>query len=387
MSYNIDIHCHPTLKISLFNRTFWERHGTISGWDPFEMQVDLPKMAEGNLKAILSAVYLPERGLLEFCPVLRDTYPMIRFFWNGIDGRIEKNSYPSQPFDQTMAVINLFEANIQKARGKGFDVAVARSNGELNERLTAGKTTVLHTVEGGHSLGRGLASVDDYIVNLHKLFKAGVCALTLGHFFPNDLVSPVMGLPPSMVQMIGCTFKPDLGALLRPAGEAVVRRMLEIGMIVDLTHCTPATRNQIYGINHGKRPLVISHVGVSGIFNAPMNASDADIDAIKACNGVIGIILLNYWLSGHDDKLLGFQPGLDSVVRSIQYIRQRTGTYDNIAIGSDFDGFTDPADDLQDSSKFIALRHRLESSGISAADVDNIMRGNILRVLRNGWGL
>lgn len=386
MSINFDIHCHPSLKISLFNRSMYNRHPTTPVWDPFQMQVDFPKMADGNVKAIMSAIYIPERGLLDYCTTLRDIYPVLRFTWPELDKKIERSRYPEEPFDQTKVVMRLLEQQVERAQAKGIDVAVVRSNAELNARLSAGRTSVLHTVEGAHSLGRGLPKRDDYIRNLHILFKMGVCSLTLGHFFPNDLVAPVDGFPGGMGKLIGNTYKPNLSLGLTALGKDVVRRMIEIGMVIDLTHCTPQGRADVFALNNNRRPVIISHSGVAGLYNSPMNPSDAEIRQIAACNGVIGIILVNFWLSGRDDVLLGYRPGLDHVIATISHIQRITGTYDNIAIGSDFDGFTDPSDDLQDISKFPAIRHKLALAGIAAPDVEKIMHGNIRRVLRNGWG-
>ncbi|MCH7962966.1 MAG: membrane dipeptidase [Bacteroidetes bacterium] len=71
---------------------------------------------------------------------------------------------------------------------------------------------------------------------------------------------------------------------------------------------------------------------------------------------------------------------------AIEQIHQVTGSYDNIALGSDFNGFTDPPDDLKDCSIFPDLVKFFLDKDITNADLKNITSGNILRVLEEGWG-
>ena len=56
-----------------------------------------------------------------------------------------------------------------------------------------------------------------------------------------------------------------------------------------------------------------------------------------------------------------------------------------MAIGTDFDGFTDPPDDCHSAAKLPLIREVLESKGLAATDVDAVLGGNARRVLREGW--
>jgi membrane dipeptidase len=57
-----------------------------------------------------------------------------------------------------------------------------------------------------------------------------------------------------------------------------------------------------------------------------------------------------------------------------------------VAIGTDFDGFTDPPDDLPDAAMLPRLTQRLIAEGYSQQEIAKIWGGNTLRVLREGWG-
>ena len=138
----------------------------------------------------------------------------------------------------------------------------------------------------------------------------------------------------------------------------------------------------------------MSHVGVEAEFirNRGVNATDRylaasneDIDAIAASGGVIGVIFYNYWLSGiMERKHSDTDYGIEYIYRTIEYVRNRTGSCDNIAIGTDFDGMTDTPDDYRDISSFARLRGYL-GIHLTPKEVDGILGGNFLRVLRDGW--
>ena len=69
----------------------------------------------------------------------------------------------------------------------------------------------------------------------------------------------------------------------------------------------------------------------------------------------------------------------------MQQVRAWTGSWHHVAIGTDFDGFTDPPDDCKSSGELPKARRRLESEGLAQADVQAVLRGNARRVLRAGW--
>jgi microsomal dipeptidase-like Zn-dependent dipeptidase len=100
---------------------------------------------------------------------------------------------------------------------------------------------------------------------------------------------------------------------------------------------------------------------------------------------VIGLIADNYWVFGEEEKFLEHNPVIPKLIETIDYIHHITGTYENIAIGTDYDGFTDTSDDLRDPSEMPNLTRALLNHISDPAQVKSVLGGNALRVLKEGW--
>jgi membrane dipeptidase len=236
---------------------------------------------------------------------------------------------------------------------------------------------VVHAVEGGHVLEGKVTSID-------ALADRGVALLTLSHFFDNGLAAQTAGgIPRDLFIRKLCpfNFKWSHPTALTPFGTEVLRRMSERRMIVDLTHCTPDARAAVLGELGGRRPVVATHVGVRRYNPDPYCLADDELREIARSGGFVGVIFMTYWLQQPDPP----EGGLEVIWRTIEHIRGVTGSFEHIALGSDFDGFTDPPDDLEDASKLPAVTRMLLDRGVTWEDVKKVLGGNAQRVLTTGW--
>jgi membrane dipeptidase len=152
-------------------------------------------------------------------------------------------------------------------------------------------------------------------------------------------------------------------------------------MVPDITHCAPVAREEIYGLVAGRSPIIASHIGVQAMNPVPYNLDQGDVQAIAASGGVVGVIFMPYWL---DKAAPG--PGLDAIWRTMETVRDWSGgSWDHVAIGTDFDGFTDPPDDCNSEAQLPRVRETLEGKGLARHEVEAILGGNARRVLRDGW--
>ena len=175
----------------------------------------------------------------------------------------------------------------------------------------------------------------------------------------------------------------DLTQGLMPLGVRVVQRMIDLGMLIDLSHSTPVARQQIYELcdASGKRvPLLATHVGAYEINPSPYNLTDWEVKRIARDGGVVGVIFMPYWLMPKESGM-----GLNFVSRTIAHF-VNVGGEDVVGIGTDFDGFATPPEDLYNAEQMPRLTQRLLIDGHSEARVKKILGGNALRALREGWG-
>jgi membrane dipeptidase len=109
-----------------------------------------------------------------------------------------------------------------------------------------------------------------------------------------------------------------------------------------------------------------------------MNPDDSEIRAIAAGGGLIGVIFMNYWLRGvHKGR--GISHVLDTIAHLIDVGGERC-----VAIGSDFDGYTDPPDDLREPSDVPALTAALLDR-FPVSTVDRLLGANFLQLLAGAW--
>ena len=394
----VDMHAHPVLKTYLFDYNLYEKNENyfpLVEFNPFYLQVDIPKLLQGGMDVVFSTVYLPEKPFIDNSDMMKVGSKILKNFFTSFTDKAEDDSSSNRPFEQTLGIIDQFENKVKEAKSKGYGVSIPKNYNELQKAIEKGGIAFLHAIEGAHSLGRNHQGASDYLNNLRILQNRGVCQMTLAHFYPNDVANQITGIPPTVRKLLGCknTSNPEKG--LTEIGDAVVREMLKIGMIVDLTHATPLARKEVFEINRSlgdnRRPLVFSHAGVQELFRDQSNPdklynlTENEITEIHSCHGVVGLIADNYWVFGEEENFLGYNPVIPKLIETIDYIHNVTGTYENIAVGTDYDGFTDTSDDLADPSKMPNLTLALLDHINDPAQVQSILGENALRVLREGW--
>ena len=200
----------------------------------------------------------------------------------------------------------------------------------------------------------GLQDLEGDIGNLDKLYAAGFRMAGLAHFFDNDVAGSMHGL-----KKYGLT----------PLGRKIVPRMEELGMIVDIAHCSRTCVADILKI--ARRPVVSSHGGVQATCQVNRNLSDAQIRGVAATGGLIGI---GYW----DAAICDTSPA--SIAKAMKHVRDLVGIQ-YVALGSDYDGGTTVR---FDTSKLVQVTQALIDAGFTDDEIRAAMGGNAIRVLRAG---
>ncbi len=376
----VDLHVHPSMQQQLFQRNLNLRYVINRTFhaNPLSVRASFPRLHDGGYSVILSAMYVPEHGILKDFPIVR----LFRF----LRPDLWRKLVLSQPYNATRRIMQDMETAVAASTVTDA-VKMAGSVAELNAILSQPKDqrpiAIIHAVEGAHSLGGPDATDEQVLLHLGELFECGVGCITLAHFYPNRVVHPCYPFPEDIARLsVHPALWRDLTLGLTDLGKQVVERMIELGMLIDVSHCTPAARREIYDIVEasGKQvPLVATHVGAYAIDPSPYNLTDDEIRRIADDGGVVGVIFMPYWLMPKESG-----QGINFISRHIQYLID-TGGEDVVALGTDFDGFTTPPDDLDNASQMPRLTQRLVVDGHSEPRIKKILGENALRVIRQGW--
>jgi membrane dipeptidase len=356
----------------LWDRDLRRHYWTGKTFDPLASLTDFKMLEKGGVKVLWSSLHIPEPQYFG-CFLIRTA----AHFTGGGRKLLKRTAWEC-------LMLEMDQMERQVARS-GDRFQIARSNAELDTVVASGKTAIVHTVEGGHVLGAGLADDDlaGRLARLEHLADHGVASLTLAHLFRNELAGHAEAIPAAQRTFPICPLDTgvDLSRGLTDKGRAVVERMVELRMVPDVTHCAPVARLEVYDLVANRIPVVASHIGVQSMNPEPYNLDESDVKAIAASGGVIGVIFMPYWLSTSHPKR-----GLEAIWQTMETLHAWSGgSWEHVAIGTDFDGFTDPPDDCDSEAQLPRVREMLESKGLSAEDAEAILGANARRVLSNGW--
>ena len=397
----VDLHNHAVLKrflldrdlsksktkflAGLFKRAFW----------PLSQRSTFPLIEQGGVDIVLSTCYIPEREWLEDQSLVK---------WAlALAPEVRRRVFDPFYFDATVNMMDDMEKQITEYnkkidRSQNKLVCMVKNNQELSQCLEGDHIAMIHSIEGGHSL-QGLdceTSSDmkvkeaEILQHLDYFADRGVAYLTLAHFYPNLVAHPVFPYPNYGIKRSNWKYLMgawDMNVGLSLIGKKVVERMCDLKMIIDIAHCTPKSRAEVYDIVGDRQNRVISsHTGVFEINPDPYNLQDWELQWFATHGGVLGIIFMNYWISPVDTPL-----GIKYIERTLEHA-MRVGGSDIVGIGTDFDGFTDPPDEITDMAEIPRITKYLKcltSKGgeqkYSDEIISKFLGGNALRVLREGW--
>ncbi len=192
--------------------------------------------------------------------------------------------------------------------------------------------------------------------------KRGLHIVGLVHTYANELASSSGDAP---AKSYGLT----------ELGRAFVRRAFALGLVIDVSHSSDATVSDVLALaTEGHGVVIATHSNARALADHPRNLTDAQIRAIAATGGVIGVNFHGPFLAR------GRSAKLSDVVAQIEHLRDIAGI-DHVAIGSDFEGDIHPPAELADASHFPRLARALTHAGFADDAIRKIFAENALRVL------
>jgi membrane dipeptidase len=356
-----------SLVIDGHNDMPWEiRKQSDSNFDKLDiskrqptLQTDIPKLREGGVGAQFWSVWVPVEA-----------------------------GYRGEALAMTLEQIELVKRMVARYP-ETFELAY--SSADITRIHNAGKIASLIGVEGGHSIEESLAV-------LEKLYNLGARYMTLTHTDNTNWAD-------------SGTDKARYGGLA-PFGEQVVRKMNELGMLVDLSHVSAETMRDALDVSTA--PVIFSHSSAMAVADHPRNVPD---DVLKRIQQKDGVVMVNFF-SGYIvpdavrtvaegmelerklkqvDKLSDeeverqmrrwkrkrpySQGTIHDLLDHIDHIAKVAGAQ-HVGLGSDYDGVSVLPKQLEDASSYPYITQGLVDRGYSDDEIQGILGGNLIRVFK-----
>lgn len=363
---------YDAILVDTHNDFIWKvfDKGAVFGQHNGFTQSDLPRFRSGGLDVQVFAVWIPINKL--------------------------SRSY-SFVMSQIDRLKNIESENVSDLEfAKSYDDIIRITNGK--------KICGLIGIEGGTAIEKNLD-------NINTFFENGVRYIGLTWNNSNGISTSARDE----------TERGKQGGLT-DFGLQVVKRMNEVGMLVDVSHLSEAGFWDV--MENTSSPIIASHSNCYSINPHFRNLTDDQIKAIAKNGGYIGVNFYDKFLDkdadmnrtmnayekysaeldrlneeyGDDliryneerDKFLSDKSilggtSIEKVIEHIDYIKNLAGI-DCVGIGSDFDGGITPPNELYDASTYPEITKRLVEKGYTSEEIKKVLGGNFLRVFKNVCG-
>lgn len=292
-------------------------------FNPFKNSLDLDSAVKGSVNALAFTIYTPGKP-----------------FWHNTDAT-------------THRIMDRYDQVIEECAGK---VVHCNTASALQQAIAENRIASFLAVEGGHVLEGDLD-------NLHRFYERGLRMLTLTHFAPNGIAD---GTP--------IPYRPHKG--LTDFGRRVIREMEQMGMMVDVAHCTDEAMYQV--LESATKPVIYSHGFLRRYWNYERNIPDDLVKAIAQHKGLIGVIFYPKYFgrAGND---------ISSIARNARDIAEMVGP-EHICLGSDMDGGTYMPKGFVDASDWPQVTQALLNEGFSEDETEGILGRNFVNYFEHICG-
>jgi membrane dipeptidase len=305
----IDLHADTVQDLAAGTRTLGARSR--------RGHLDLPRMRDGGIDVQVFAVYVAPRDA-------------------GVGGA------------RAGRLIDVIKRELDSNAG---GIALATTTADIERARRAGAVAAVLSIENGDALEGHLDAVDTF-------HAAGVRMLSLTWNASNALGDGALG---------------STHGGLTDLGRMVLRRMNQIGMVVDVSHLSEASFWDALAVTRG--PLLASHANAASVHAHSRNLTDRQLRAIARRSGVVGVAFVPQFL------------GASTLARVLDHVDHMVAVMgiDYVALGSDFDGFRRAPAGLDDATKLPNLTAGLLARGYQPTAIRKILGENALRVFRTVW--
>lgn len=340
-----------------------------------DMQVDFQKMLEGNLDGGFFIVYVGQSEL-------------------------NKNGY-QEAKEKAIIKFNAINKMVEKYPNK---IVLVKSPEEVYEAKRDKKLFAAIGIENGYVIGEDIELLKYY-------YDLGARYMTLSHIGHNQISDS--SLPKKSLNN-----DIEMHGGLSNFGKITVKKMNELGMMIDISHVSDKSALQAIKLSH--HPVIASHSGARSVADHPRNIPDNIIREIAKKGGVVQVVAFSSYvkvnkkrtesiinlrdsiltMTGDNNfipekhmKLIEYKngmdkinkefplPGIDSFIDHIDHIVDLVGI-DYVGISSDFGG-GGGIEGWSNASQTFNITNSLLLRGYSKDEVNKIWSENFLRVWKN----
>lgn len=182
---------------------------------------------------------------------------------------------------------------------------VVTSSQDLEDALKAGRTGFVLQMQG-------CDFVESDLDRLQVFYELGIRVLQFTHHFGNSLAG-------------GCMDMPQTG--LTPLGIQALERMNALGLIPDLAHASIQTGLDV--LARSREPVVVSHGACRALVDNARNTTDEVIRKVADSGGVMGVFMMSFWLTQEE------VPKIEHLIQHLRHIIQ-VGGLDAAGIANDY---------------------------------------------------
>jgi membrane dipeptidase len=351
----LDTHLDTPLHFERQGWSFADRHNTADDL----VQLDIPRMQDGDLDGGFFVIYTDQGPLTP----------------KGYADALAFARTRSDLIDKTLGAHAAL-------------IGPARTVADAQALTKAGKLIAFKSIENSYPLGEDLSLLEEF-------YNRGVRLAGPVHSKNNQFAD-------------SATDKPRWNGL-SPLGRQWVAEMNRLGIVIDASHSSDATFDQMLALS--KYPILLSHSSLRSAYNHPRNLDEGRLKALAAKGGAMcisTIFMSEMNMSSARAALFGkyerigkmtpaeqadltrqwraldkteqmwaadFEAYMKMVLRAIE-----VGGVDHICFGADWDG-GGGLPGIEDISALPKVTERLKAAGYSDADIEKMWSGNILRVL------
>ncbi|MHB1021882.1 MAG: dipeptidase [Acidobacteriaceae bacterium] len=314
---------------------------------------------------------------------------------------VDPKFHPGRFAHRTLA---LMDAVLQQAAKHPDKLQMAYSADDILAAQRNGKLALLMGIEGGHSIENDLGLLRMY----HRL---GARYMTLTWANSNEWADSSGDLSDVSV--------PHHNGLT-DFGRSVVREMNKLGMMVDVSHVSDKTFQDVREVTTA--PILASHSNARSLCHSPRNLTDEMLQQVAATNGVVMVNFFSAFVdedwrvaweaqkpemhaaltaeeasfeaqnqsisAAHYDRIVRQfaaklpRPPFHSLIDQFDHIAKVAGVA-HVGIGSDFDGIPAMPKGLNSAADLPKITEALMARGYTADQMQKILGGNLLRVFRD----